>query len=288
MIMLLEYRNPRMGSYFALTDEQRYYEGVEQQHKGLIHIFWHRGDSDVLLRIDDIELRLAPRQVVTLTFLHKVVIPPDADGIVYYSFNKEFYCVHTHDEEVSCNGLIFFGAQHLPVITLDDLELRKFGLLHEVFLDEFRTRDRIQGEMLQMLLKRLIIKITRLAKEQGDLRDLNDSSVDLIRKYNTLVDRNFKDKKQVAHYAELLFKSPKTLSNLFAKYGQRTPLQIIHDRIVLEAKRQLLYTEKTVKEIAFELGFDDVASFHKLFKKQLGIAPQQFKKASESRGSEMV
>ena len=82
-------------------------------------------------------------------------------------------------------------------------------------------------------------------------------------------------------YAEMLFKSPKTLSNLFAKYNYKTPLQIIHERIALEGKRQLLYTDKTAKEIAHDLGFEDAGSFHKLFKKVIGQTPNDFKKSSK-------
>ncbi|MEM8565569.1 MAG: helix-turn-helix transcriptional regulator, partial [Bacteroidota bacterium] len=128
-----------------------------------------------------------------------------------------------------------------------------------------------------MLLKRLIIKTTRLAKSQLITKELNDTQIDVIRKFNVLVDIHYKSKRHVSDYAELLFKSPKTLSNLFAKYGQRTPLQIIHERLVVEAKRLLLYTDKTAKEIAYELGFDEVASFHKMFKKVVSQSPQQFK-----------
>ncbi|MBV6645683.1 MAG: helix-turn-helix domain-containing protein, partial [Cyclobacteriaceae bacterium] len=145
------------------------------------------------------------------------------------------------------------------------------------FIDEFQTRDNIQGEMLQMLLKRLIIKITRLARAQMMTRELDHQQIDIVRKFNTLVDLNYRAKKQVADYAELLFKSPKTLSNLFAKYNQKSPLHIIHERITLEARRLLIYTDKTAKEIAYDLGFDEVASFHKMFKKITGETPQQFK-----------
>lgn len=67
-------------------------------------------------------------------------------------------------------------------------------------------------------------------------------------------------------YADLLNKSPKTLSNLFSIYNQKSPLQIIHERISLESKRLLVYTDKSTKEIAFELGFEEVAHFSRFFK----------------------
>ena len=83
---------------------------------------------------------------------------------------------------------------------------------------------------------------------------------------------------QVQDYANLLFKSPKTLSNIFSKYSDRSPLQLIKDRIILEAKRLLMYTEMSSKEIAFELGFDDPASFSRFFKNAVKESPSAFKK----------
>ncbi|MNE49540.1 DNA-binding transcriptional regulator AraC [compost metagenome] len=115
--------------------------------------------------------------------------------------------------------------------------------------------------MLVVLLKRLIIFITRLAKSKyiPDPK-LNDERLDVFRKFNLLVEANFRTEHSVNYYAQLLNKSPKTLSNLFALYNQKTPIQVIQDRIIIEAKRLLSYTNKSAKEITHELGFDDAAS----------------------------
>jgi AraC family transcriptional activator of pobA len=82
----------------------------------------------------------------------------------------------------------------------------------------------------------------------------------------------------VSDYANLLNKSPKTLSNLFAKYNNKSPLQLINNRITLEAKKLLLLSEKSSKEIAYSLGFNDASHFSKFFKNQTGASPIHFKK----------
>jgi AraC-like DNA-binding protein len=77
---------------------------------------------------------------------------------------------------------------------------------------------------------------------------------------------------------QMLNKSPKTLSNLFKKYNEKSPLQIIQDRTILEARRLLRYSDKSIKEIAYEIGYEDIQSFSRFFKKIEGVSPSDFKK----------
>jgi len=144
-------------------------------------------------------------------------------------------------------------------------------------VEEFSTPDNIQGDMLQMLLKRLIIMSTRLAKEQLIVKSLNNAQIDTIRKFNYLVDIHYKTKRKVSDYADMLFKSPKTLSNLFSIYNQKSPQQIILDRLTLEAKRLIHFTEKQNQEIAYDLGFNDPAHFSRFFKKMTNMSPSEYR-----------
>ncbi len=206
------------------------------------------------------------------------------EDLVVYQFNREFYCIKDHDQEVSCAGLLFFGNVHIPIIELDDKEHRKLNILHEVFLDELETEDTIQAEMLRMLMARFIIISTRLLKaKEGFVETTKNTKIDLLREFNLLVESFFKTEHSVSFYADKLFKSPKTLSNNFAKLNT-SPLQIIHERIVLEAKRLLIYTDKTAKEIAYEVGFDDASHLSRLFKKHTTLSPSDFKKQLQKSG----
>ena len=275
--MIYSYQDKGVGAFFALsTDYTSEHEQFRQQ-PNLISIHWNRSNKPISLNVDGVILQLQPHQITTTTFLQHLTFDQSQPDLATFTFNREFYCINDHDHETSCNGVIFFGNLQPPITSISSEEQIKFNMLHEVFLEECKTRDRIQGEMLRILLKRLIIKITRLTNDQSAYPDLPEGQRDTIRKFNVLVDMHYKEKRYVQDYADLLFKSPKTLSNLFAKYEQRSPLQVIHERIVLEAKRQLLYTSKGTKEIAHELGFNDMGSLHRLFKRVVGQTPQQFK-----------
>ncbi|MFT6415399.1 MAG: AraC-like DNA-binding protein [Dokdonia sp.] len=239
-------------------------------------IIWAK-DNDIVLGVDGYSITLKKDELLFCTPLNMIQIEPFLKGVTSLIFDREFYCIRDHDHEVSCNGFLFLGSSAPTMVTLSEKERKSFEL-HFMFLEEeFETEDHIQGEMLRVLLKRLLIKSVRLLKKTIVNPAMEQSKIDVIRRYNLLVEEHFKEKHKVSEYADLLFKSPKTLSNLFAKFHNRTPLQVINDRIVLEAKKLLLLSEKSSKEIAFSLGFSEASHFSKFFKNQVGISPIQFK-----------
>jgi len=227
--------------------------------------------------VDSIPYTINNNSILALTNVQYFQLIEGKDLIVY-QFNKAFYCIKDHDQEVSCAGLLFFGNTHLPIIEIKPEEIRKFKILHDVFLDELDTKDNIQAEMLRMLMARFIIISTRLFKAKtGYVETKKSTKIDLLRDFNILVETHFKKEHSVSFYADKLFKSPKTLSNTFSKLNT-SPLQVIHERIVFEAKRLLIYTNKTAKEIAYEVGFEDASHLSQLFKKHTQVSPLQFKK----------
>lgn len=199
------------------------------------------------------------------------------DQLRFIRFNKEFYCVLDHDQEVSCKGLLFFNASELPVFQIPETETEKFELLWRMFKVEMDSKDELQLAMLQMMLKRFIILSTRLFKNQTPGQHLAPSEINLVRDFQYLVETHFKSLHTVKAYADLMHKSPKTLANSFAKWSDKTPLQLIHDRKLLEARRLLRYTDKTISEIGYELGFEDPQTFSRFFKKATGTAASEFK-----------
>lgn len=193
------------------------------------------------------------------------------------TFNREFYCVLDHDKEVSCKGVLFFGANQLPYFQIPDNELETFEAVWKMFQIEMTTHDEMQLEMLQAMLKRFLILCTRVYKSNYQLSPLQLEESNFLREYNFLVEQNFREKQSVQEYADLMKKSPKTISNLFSKISDKSPLQLIHERIAIEARRLLRYTDKPIKKIAFDLNFEDIQTFSRFFKKMEKISPSDFK-----------
>ncbi|MFC3879414.1 helix-turn-helix domain-containing protein [Algoriphagus namhaensis] len=248
---------------------------VQEQGQSELAFLWILEKSELI--IDGTLIELEADQVLCLTGFHQVAVKslPKANLV---RFNRPFFCILDHDSEVGCKGILFYGSSKLPIIELDEEGKSKLQALWRVFEMEIKEDpDPLQLEMLQMLLKRWLILCTRMYAKQTNLQKLDFQKSDLIREFNFLVEMHFREKHQVADYAKLLFKSPKTISNAFSKLGQKSPLAYIHERLTLEARRLLGYTDKPISEIGYELGFEDVQSFSRFFKKNEGLSPSEFK-----------
>jgi AraC family transcriptional activator of pobA len=234
-------------------------------------IAWNSGPAQAV-DIDGTSHQFETQTILPLMFNQSFTFERPAD-IVAWQFNREFYCVVDHDAEVSCAGFLF-GMGNTLFIRLDPAYQAKLQLMVAMFKQELATQDHIQNEMLVVLLKRLIITITKLARsEYMPGEDSQDQRLSIFRKFNVLVESHFRREHSVAYYANLLHKSPKTLANIFALYSDKTALQLIQGRILLEAKRLLHYTPKSVKEITYELGFEEPAYFCHFFKRHTAVSP---------------
>lgn len=273
--------------HFELQDNKlnghlRLFDGFDPKTEPLTidsyTFIWNRGNTKHW-ELDLLPIIVPTQCIFSLYPGQTLSLYRQTDDFVVIQFNREFYCVQDHDHEVSCNGILFNGALSTPMLQLNEEERHAFSVILEVMKYEFKNRDEVQLEMMKTVLKRFIIMCTRLAKLQYANRLIDPHDLDLVRHFSALVEKHFRVLHKVSDYANLMNKSPKTLSNVFNVLGEKTPLQIIHDRIILEAKKLLLYTDKSSKEISFELNFSDPVQFSRLFKSATGVTPGDFKKS---------
>lgn len=193
-------------------------------------------------------------------------------------FNREFYCVETHGKEIACNGVLFNNVHRATTLQLSPAEAAPYQLLLSNMIRELEKPGKAHREMLETYLRMFLIEVLRMYDERaGWTEEANDSESRLAEDFIALVEKHFRTIHAVSDYAEKLFVSPKSLAKRLKAHGYKTPTETIRDRIVLEAKRDLRYTAKTIKEIAFELGFEDPAYFTRYFKKAASESPQAYR-----------
>ena len=173
-------------------------------------------------------------------------------------------------------------------VVLDDTEQQLLNDITDTLSKEFCVSDNLQEEMLRIQLKRFIIQSTRIARRRLNITQEKEYSFEIIRQFFILVDTHYREKKQVQDYADMLHKSPKTLSNIFSACKLPSPLRVIHERVEAEAKRLLLYSNKSSKEIAGLLGFEDQSSFSRFFKNMTGQSTVQFRNSSEGKNWQAI
>ena len=268
--------NTRLNGNIAMTSS--YHERASlQRDKTLYKFIWVQSGT-LTLEIDHISMRLEKDEIVTLTPLHHLEVKEVDGEYLTFVFNSNFYCIYGHDNEVSCNGFLFYGSSKVMKLALSPGQSSNLHDIVRIFRQESVIHDNLQEEMLRIVLKRFIITCTRIARQLFGVGQEKEKTFDIIRQYYVLVDRHFKEKKQVQDYADILCRSPKTLSNLFSTCGLPSPLRVIHDRIEAEAMRLLLYTHKSAKEISSILGFEDLSAFSRFFKKMTGESVSDYRK----------
>lgn len=121
----------------------------------------------------------------------------------------------------------------------------------------------------------ILAMLYRLEDERGTGASRRDQEI--ARAFGRVVEERFRQSKRVADYASALAISPQRLTAACKSATGSGASQILHERILVEAKRALAYTEMTVAEIGHDLGFDDPAYFNRFFSHRTGTAPGRWR-----------
>lgn len=153
---------------------------------------------------------------------------------------------------------------------------------YQLLLNEFKAIQHILSEKTvfwELIQKRgEVIGLLISQSVEGMFNDFEIfNSNPIISKFLSFIDESFKEERSVSFYAEKLNISANYLNIISRKNLNRSASSLIQDRILLEAKRLLKVSEMSVKDIVYDLGFYDHASFSKFFKAQTGMTPSQFK-----------
>jgi AraC-like DNA-binding protein len=203
----------------------------------------------------------------------------DLSGMVL-NFHPDFFCIHLHQKEVACNGVLFNNIYQPPFITLTDKDITLFTGIVEQMSAEMQNVALAQYELLVSYLKIFLINGSRLKLDQNPLLQKDFSGAKepfVLQSLKDAIEEHFKTRHSPSDYADLLAISPKALAKITKNHFNKTLTNMIAERIVIEAKRELYLTSKPVKSIAYELGFNDEFYFSRFFKNNADVSPQLYR-----------
>jgi len=235
-------------------------------------LFWcHQGSAEIL--IDENIFILKTDQVVTITSgqFHQLKL---VEGeLTALEFTLDFFCKSDSDIELIFHNGLFCHFGMNEMITVQHTE---------VFSETLNTIEKeIHEQPYQYLISThslvelLLVEINRSKIANGDEIWKPDA---LFLRFLESVRDHFKDNYQVSHFADILGTTEAKLNEVSKLHTNKTAQNVIYSLTVSEAKRLLLYEKLTVKEIAYQLGFNDPFYFSNFFKKHTSYSPKDYQK----------
>ncbi|AWA30840.1 AraC family transcriptional regulator [Flavobacterium magnum] len=195
-------------------------------------------------------------------------------------FHPDFYCIHMHQKEVACNGVLFNNIYDPPMTRISGSDIATLDMLLVQMRNEMTNPALAQYESLVSYLKLFLITASRAKTSQqpsamAAVAGLKEPF--LLQNLKEAIEHNFRSKHTPADYAEVLKVPLKALARVTKNHFNKTLTDLISERIIIEAKRELYLTNKPVKEIAYDLGYSDEYYFSRFFKTNADISPQLYR-----------
>lgn len=192
-------------------------------------------------------------------------------------FTDNFFCKEVEDTKLLRSSLLFNDLYTISTIKIENLVLI-FENVFQLIKTEVDTKpDNYQSDILRKYLQNILLLSERERQNQYSTIINKGTDLECVLKFRDLLDKQYQEQKAVSKYAVQLNVTQKRLNIATLKIMDITPKQMIDARIILEAKRLLVHTTDSVKEIGYTLGFDEPTNFVKYFKKHQNITPIEFR-----------
>lgn len=210
---------------------------------------------------------------VSAQCVHVVKRKPGSQG-----FSLMFAPAFLPDQQLLRN-LAYYKAGSTPVLNLNKAAYHTLAPLIALIITEYNQNSPLRRELLQALFQALLLKLQHHYLQQQPQAQKQVKKVEFVSSLEQLLEQHYLNHWRVNDYARALNLSVNNLSVLCKKHFSLSAQQLINQRLLLEIKRQLVYTNKPIKEICFELKFEDPAYFNRFFRKYTGVTPLAYRKA---------
>ncbi|MFK7828703.1 MAG: helix-turn-helix domain-containing protein [Congregibacter sp.] len=283
------YGEPRVSAAatgFHIEDIEERSKGLDwvikpHRHRNLFQILCiFEGKADV--QVDSLGHIMRGWSLLSIPagVVHAFNFEPDSEGVVITLSKENIATVLEQGDAGYLRPLI----ESATVIDLNKNSKRITQLRQCIAMlrEEFSAHADRKLSALLLLTTLLLITAKRQVDNQAVASAVIPQHLKTVRRFRTLVEKHYKEQWQVSRYAQELNVSTSTLNRVCQKSLDTNAKAIIHDRVILEAKRRLTYTQQPLDQIAYHLGFKDPAYFSRLFKLSENISPREFRKSQQA------
>lgn len=251
------------------------------------HMFFVKS-GEVNLQIDTHQENIMKGECgfIGINQVFKVTTPTDFEVLIL-KFDENFYCRHDIDIHFlnSCfffdnsRGIIKHGLDSATQVVLE----QHYEALRDIHSKPYND---LMYYIAHNTVERLLLFCQkRLINDPAIANRVINPDNELMHNFRQLVKMHFKQQKQLQFYADELNTSIKRLTEACKNIYDQSPKKIITEQIILEAKRLLLYSSLNIKEIAFELKFEEPSNFIRFFIRATDMTPKQYREISTKRGN---
>lgn len=239
-------------------------------------IWFQKGNSTHMIDFNHVEIK--PN---TLLFINKNSVQQfdkscNFDGKIIL-FTDAFFCKEEADTKFLKSTILFNDLLSISSVYVPNLSSILNELLLQIEIESKNIKDEYQSDILRNSLKNMLFISERERKKQGFIEIKKGADLDIVMQFKNELEQYYYKEKGVLYYADVLHITKKRLNKATSIILESTPKNIIDARIILEAKRLLVHTKESVKEISFALGFEEPTNFIKYFKKHQKTTPLEFR-----------
>ena len=252
------------------------YPQLEYPHKQNFYAIIFIENAEGQINIDNEKIRLDSTKIVLIrpNCMSRIDINRHAKGKIL-CFTAEFFSLRYNNNILYDFSFLKMGAK--PFLRLSAVDFEKFMLLLSLLSADFPIVRPEGKNVLRSYLNIILHNIQQLYNPCGFQRDKSIKHQKILQ-FEKLIDQYYAKENLPSFYAEQLNISANYLNKICREQGDCTAGELIRDRICIEAQRLLHYTNCSVSEIAYQLGFENGSYFVTFFRKKVGLPPEQFRK----------
>jgi AraC-like DNA-binding protein len=259
-----------------IEQNRRQQNSAPHRHDYFTIIWVQKGSGTHLIDADRYPIEDNTVYCISPGQVHWLKADGNPEGYVI-SFTTEFFCLTDDNYDILFNAGLFYSFSEASMIKVSGDMQEEMKDMAEKMMKEYGNYFLLRSEVLRGFLKIFLIYLTRQYHRAPSTPQATKST-EMVKRFLLSLEKNFASRKMVADYAEELSITPNHLNETVKKVSGFPASEHIKKRIILEAKRQALYADLSMKEIAYSLGFEDLSHFSKFFRNATGISFSDFKK----------